>query len=508
MKVHLLYPDRDFDFGSTISRAQSDVVQDLELDGVFDAMALGDKYLREVCSRVMLGGMTDAAEVRYRQAILEDFVACPDMLRELYQTAVQAIEDRKNAWGLWGRSSKSVTAILSGSVRELELYASVLRRLRTAADTYETNARSEGLLQLFASLRENLDEDYFNEIDQHLKHLRFDQGVLMSAELGGDNTGIDFVLRVPKETKKGLKERLGFGPKNSYTFSIHPRDEAGARILEDLRSRGINLVANAVAQSADHIESYFAIMRSELGFYAGCVNLRSALKRTAGPLCYPDPFPLNETVLHASDLRDASLTLHATGRVVGNDVTADGCTLVVVTGANSGGKSTFLRSLGLAMVMMQAGMYVCAASFGASVCTGLFTHFIRKEDESMESGRLDDELVRMSATADQLVSGSTMLFNESFATTAEREGSEIARQVIGALLDSSVRVLFVTHQYDLAESLYTSGRADHAVFLRAEREEDGRRSFKMVVHEPLPTSYGQDLYVRIFASATPEGAHA
>jgi DNA mismatch repair ATPase MutS len=44
--------------------------------------------------------------------------------------------------------------------------------------------------------------------------------------------------------------------------------------------------------------------------------------------------------------------------------------LVIITGANSGGKSTFLRSLGLAQLMMQCGMFVTAASFRASACRG------------------------------------------------------------------------------------------------------------------------------------------
>jgi DNA mismatch repair ATPase MutS len=52
--------------------------------------------------------------------------------------------------------------------------------------------------------------------------------------------------------------------------------------------------------------------------------------------------------------------------VVGNTVDLDGKSLVIVTGANQGGKSTFLRSVGLAQLMMQAGMYVGAESFGPS----------------------------------------------------------------------------------------------------------------------------------------------
>ena len=117
-------------------------------------------------------------------------------------------------------------------------------------------------------------------------------------------------------------------------------------------------------------------------------------------------------------------------RVIGNDVTGDQKALVMITGANRGGKSTFLRSIGLAQLMMQCGMFVPAESFRANVCHGVFTHFKREEDSSMGSGKLDEELRRMSGIVDQISPYSMALFNESFASTNEREGSEIARQIV------------------------------------------------------------------------------
>ncbi|TEB17522.1 hypothetical protein Psfp_00394 [Pelotomaculum sp. FP] len=56
---------------------------------------------------------------------------------------------------------------------------------------------------------------------------------------------------------------------------------------------------------------------------------------------------------------------------------------------------------------------------------------------------------------------------ESFAATNEREGSEIARQIICALLEKRIKVFFVTHLYDFARSFYDK-QTDNAIFLRAE----------------------------------------
>jgi DNA mismatch repair ATPase MutS len=171
----------------------------------------------------------------------------------------------------------------------------------------------------------------------------------------------------------------------------------------------------------------------------------------------------------------------------------------MITGANQGGKSTFLRSIGLAQLMMQCGMFVPAESFRANVCDGIFTHYKREEDVSMISGKLDEELGRMSSIVDNLTPGSMVLFNESFASTNEREGSEIARQIVRALLESGIKVFYVTHLFDLAQRFYFA-KMDTALFLRAERLADGQRTFRIVEGEPLPTSYGEDLYRRIFGA--------
>ncbi|WP_240977948.1 hypothetical protein [Planctomonas sp. JC2975] len=97
----------------------------------------------------------------------------------------------------------------------------------------------------------------------------------------------------------------------------------------------------------------------------------------------------------------------------------------MVTGANRGGKSTFLRSVGLAQLMMQAGMFVPARSLSATIVSGVFTHFKREEDTALASGKFDEELARMRDIVGQIQPRALILFNESFAATNEREGAEV-----------------------------------------------------------------------------------
>ncbi len=87
--------------------------------------------------------------------------------------------------------------------------------------------------------------------------------------------------------------------------------------------------------------------------------------------------------------------------------------------------------------------------------------------------------------------------DESFLATNEREGSHVSREMLHALIESGIHVVFVTHLYDLAHGMYAAA-APSTVFLRAPREADGRRTFRLEPGEPLPTSFGRDVYERVF----------
>jgi DNA mismatch repair ATPase MutS len=149
--------------------------------------------------------------------------------------------------------------------------------------------------------------------------------------------------------------------------------------------------------------------------------------------------------------------------------------------------------------MMQCGMFVPAESFCSNVCNGLFTHYKREEDTEMNSGKLDEELSRMSAIVDHLNSNSILLLNESFAATNERESAEISSQIISALLEKHIKIIFVTHGYEFAYSYYDN-KKQNVIFLRAERKDDGQRTFRLIEGEPLQTSYGEDLYKEMFGT--------
>ncbi len=502
MKAYLMHRDQDFDLTRQLPGNEAAIIQDLELTVLFNAMAVGDQFLFDVAKRAVLTSLADPEDIRYRQAVLTDCMRQQPVVHAIYNLTVEAIAAERQVWG-WLHPSPDT--VLSRSVKVLDQFVVALRRLRALADEHAGGFHSEGFRQFFAMLAGELDDDYFQTVAGHLKELGFRRGVLLSAMLGRGNKGTRYVLR--RLPQQSWLQRLPIGDRSGYSFQIPDRDEAGYRALSELRGRGINVVANALAQSTDHFLSFFQLVRSELAFYIGCLNLHARLAEKGESTCFPEPLEPDQIALSARGLYDPALTLTVEPRVVGNDLNADGKQLVFLTGANQGGKSTLLRAVGLAQLMMQCGMFAPAESFRANCAAGVFTHYKREEDATMRSGKLDEELSRMSDIADTIASHCILLCNESFASTNEREGSEIARQVVRALTESGVKVLFVTHLFDLAHRFYLD-RSNVTLFLRAERHADGRRTFKLVEGEPLPTSFGEDSYRRIFGATLTAGPAA
>lgn len=495
MNVFLLFPNRNFDPKAPLPPQSEALIQDLELETLFQAMARGDKFLYQTARQVLLSSLNDPEEIRYRQEVLRDCLAHPEVIRRIYEIPLEAIYRKQKHW--MGIFSRTPGGILSSAVQMLEMFVELLRRLEQIAREESGRFQSVGWQRFFTMIREELNEAYFVEVENHLRQLRFRDGVLLSARLGRGNEGSDYFLCKPNPPQGHWARKIFTRKSPVYSFTLHPRDEHGARALGDLRDRGVNLVANAAAQSADHIDNFLNALRQELAFYIGALNLAEALTAVHMPFCFPQVTPAGEQRHAFRRLYDAALALTLQHGVVGNTLNADDRDLVIITGANQGGKSTFLRSIGQAQLMAQCGLFTAAEQFSVNAVSGVFTHYRREEDASMKSGKLDEELARMSEIVNHLRPNALVLFNESFSATNEREGAEIARQVVNALLERGIKVFFVTHQYELARGYYEQNHPRY-FFLRAERQPDGSRTFTLQPAPPLPTSFGVDVYRQIF----------
>ena len=486
MKVHLMLPEGAPAPQNLLILARDALKADLELNTILDNISKGDKFIRASVLSALFAPLQDLKLLEYRHEVLADAVAHPDVIRSFYDLCLEAEKKRKST--VHWMTNYYLSSTYSGAIQYLINFTETLQKLRQQAEANMGAFRSAGFTDLFKTLREELPDTYLEKVRSQLTELTNQDGYLVSARLGGYLQGVDYVLR--RREKKLLN--LDFA--KAQTYKLTEKDMA-AEDISARQDRAINQVTNALAQSAEHLSSFFDALRTELGFYVGCLNFMELMKGYGMPTCVPTMTEAGGDSRSWGQMYDIALVFTKKSAVSGNDLKTEHKMLYLITGANQGGKSTFLRSLGQAQLMAQSGMPVAAKEFTAPIRGSLYTHFKKEEDRYMKSGKLDEELERMSRIADHIRPGDMLFLNEAFAATNEREGSEIARQVTEALIQNRVEVFSVSHLH--AYSAAFKGRGE-VQYLRAERLDDGSRTFHILPGEPLETAFGEDLYKKIF----------
>jgi hypothetical protein len=502
MKVLLLHPDRDPAIGSGPGPGATDLVRDLGLDRLFAAMARRDDAILASARTCVLAPLAHPDEIVWRQHALADCTVDPNLTRDLYDLAGQTLEEHRklNLWGV----NRSPESLRYSSVQSLEMLLDRLVRLRRLMEERGAAMASPAWSRLRSMLVDELDDAYVKTVREHLGELGLGRGVFMSAQLGRANRGTAYLLH--RSHQERWRDRVANRAQRGLSFSVATGDDNSLHALAQMQARGVNLAANVLAQSVDTVLSFFTALRDQVAFYVGCLNLRETLNAKGEPVCTPTVLPPGESGFRASGLYDPDLSLGLEGRAVGNDISARGRCLLIVTGANRGGKSTLLRSIGAAQLMLQSGMFVAATSFAAAPAPLVLSHFKREEGDDMSGGKLEEELGRMSEIVSRITPGCLLLCNEPFASTNEREGSDIGRQVFLPLAAAGVRVCVVTHLYDLAESIYRMG-GDGTLFLRAPRQSGGR-PFELVEGAPEPSAFGEDVYEKVFGERPASASQA
>ncbi|PSN87877.1 hypothetical protein B9Q00_07500 [Candidatus Marsarchaeota G1 archaeon OSP_C] len=484
IQISLMYPNKNFDLKEPWN-AQS-LIKDLELERLLMAMANGDEFIYQVSKVALLNPETQKDTILYRQAVLKDCLNNQNAVRELYDIAVTTTNEIKRSL-FWLGSSDNPSLVVDECVRALKIFVPSLRRIRSVAERFSEKFESIGFSTLFSVIKSEFSDEYLTVLETHLNNLKFEDGVSACVKLDEGNAFTEYKLQKPQKTSflDKLRER-------QYTFQLDPRDEAGAQILGQMRNSALKKASLVLNEAVKNALNFFNILKTEVAFYLGCLNLYQKLRK---PVCFPVPLEEEER-LEFRELYDVSLSLLIGENTVGNNLSCSGKRLFVITGANRGGKTTFLRSIGQAQLLMQCGCFVAAKQFVAPVRSCVFTHFKKEEDPQGMVGKLEEELKRMSEIVDHAKRGGLILFNESFSTTNDREGSEIARQIVDALLKREFAIFYVTHLYEFTKHVRNY---ENAIFLKAERKEDGTRTYKIIEGVPEQTSYAKDLFYKVFA---------
>lgn len=532
MEARLLYKDREWTKPQPYYDERS-IVQDLGLDllimtaskeviyenGAVKKLADSDDFIRSTLRQVMLTPVKNEEEMRYRQHIVADAVNQEKLISDMYTRLRSMLSD----WDKLGRNvigkqagrdnvSKLVTAIL-----ELRLFIDCLDDLKAMLTDSAFDLRSEGLSDLYARLK----NEYSDDLQEKLHIIRDAVGffiedsskekanyvkqpeIVLECRIGGGCRFADFDLKSLRTVESLYRDPKSIVSKvKGYINSMIPDSSATDFDMEAIRQSAsfsyetVNYVMSFTEPFRRSFESFFDRLCFQLAFYKGAINITHHMKRFALKYCYPNVCEKDR--LAFSELKEFVMCIGQRVNAIGNTCTIEPKSLIVITGANQGGKSTFLRSIGIAQVMMQCGLPVAATGYESHIFPSLFMHFTRREDASMNSGRLAEELDRMSRIVDNLQKDSLILLNESFATTTEKDGSDIAYNVIRALNEAGVKIITVTHLLSFARQIYSEyGEDHHVAFFCAERMSDGRRTFKMKQSVPELTSFGLDLYEKI-----------
>jgi len=501
MLPSLLYVNRPANQAANLTMGDPrEWTADLDLAALAESMANGRPALAERVNHVLTEELTNQIDdILYRQAILRDAQQHAQWFSQLYALLDQGVgrfdsiyrADQPGYSHFLPVTERLRTAVqLQGIL--LDLAEKVLKHLRPTDGLFA----SEGMLSLLPAYRRFFSADFLQQFRK--RHAEFNAITQNSCLVVGARPG------------NGLKiadcriRQIEPGHKPSHVAK-------GARVIEldsisfqmkalELRDILLSSILSLVVSINQKTVTVLRQLCDEIGFYVGCLNLECTLIRIGVPYCFPLPYPAADKMFNFQGLTDIGLALRTGKCPTGNTLTLDDAHLIVITGANQGGKSTFLRSLGLAQVMQQSGLFVAAEHFAASVCSGIFTHFCRSEDAALDSGKLDEELRRMDRIVEAIEPDALLLMNESFSSTTEHDGSMIASELTEALIRLQTRVFFVTHLYAYARKLEHTAAAQ-TVLLRAERLDDGARSFLIKPGTALPTSYGLDLYRRLIDEA-------
>ena len=138
--------------------------------------------------------------------------------------------------------------------------------------------------------------------------------------------------------------------------------------------------------------------------------------------------------------------------------------LVVLTGPNMSGKSTYLRQVALIVLMAQIGSYVPAGNASIGIVDRIFTRVGLTDDLVMGQSTFMVEMIETALILNQASSKSLLILDEIGRGTSTYDGLAIAIAVVEHIHNSSVlgcKTLFATHYHELIEIAADLPRANN-----------------------------------------------
>ena len=415
---------------------KTDVFADLNLDQVVD-LATPGRDAHDVRA-LFAEPQADADTIRYRQEVCEDlqdtalaravkkFGALMAGVRNLANTDASAHRYQRLRW-LVDAAEKYGPAVraLGEALNRPGIRSRGLCALRDYQAEYASSAGFHELEEDARRVKTGLDAvRYSVRIDDlRVRVLPFRDEVDYGAEVEGT---------FARFAQGSIKER-------GFTFPTAYMTRVDAQIVERVARLHPDVFA-ALEQfgerHAGFIDATVATFDREVRFYLAYLDLIEPLRSAGLPFCYPEVGSSGD--VEASEVFDLALALKLAkegNQPVPNDFELRGPErILVITGPNQGGKTTFARMVGQLHYLAALGLPVPGRSARLRVCDRVYTHFDREERAEDLTGKLEDDLLRLHRIVETATASSVVILNESLSSTTVDDALFISRQVLGELI--------------------------------------------------------------------------
>ena len=254
-------------------------------------------------------------------------------------------------------------------------------------------------------------------------------------------------------------EKFKQGATRDYRMTFQPRDYLNhieAKILEftaRLHPEVFGRLGDFYLKNQDYVDEPIAKFDREIQFYIGYMDFVAPLKRVGLPFCYPEiSEQANEVYSQASfDIALADKMAKGNASVVCNDFSLRGDErILVVSGPNQGGKTTFARTFGQLHYLASIGLPVPGNQARLLAFDHILTHFEKEEAVENLRGKLEDDLVRIHDILDRATPRSVIILNEVFASTTLYDETFLSIKVMERISKLDSLCVWVTFVDELA----------------------------------------------------------
>ena len=268
-----------------------------------------------------------------------------------------------------------------------------------------------------------------------------------------------------------------------------------ARILDGVASLHPQLFGELAAFCTEQREAIDATLRRfdrEVQFFTAYLDQVHAVRRGGLEFSYPH-VSAGSRELSAGETFDLALAAKQARErqsVVANDVQLSGAERVLVlTGPNQGGKTTFARAVGQLHHLAALGCPVPGAAAHVPLCDHILTLFPREEDSSLTRGKLEDDLVRTREVLDAATPMSLVILNEVFSSTALRDALALSRRVLERIIAAGTLCVCVT----FLDELSRLGPSTVSMVALVDPDDPAVRTFRLVRWPADGHAYAQAL---------------